>query len=207
MCAGSAQVTFVELRGSYYTGCKPAEANKNPNANTTPKHKTTEGGSNRLRNSCGYDSRMRTGETGAINSALLSVHLVHQQAASNLLRLCLSLGSWHLQKISRISETSRIETEGKSKPSFTGGRRGQIVDKLRTCNALAMCIGGASLSCEYSQHRVPGGQMACGVPCSIAWGSKFGICGVQGRPLHLLSASPKCRRQTGQRGNHHAAAG
>ena len=42
MCAGSAQVTLVELRKSFYTGCKPAKA-KNPKTNTTPKHKTTRG--------------------------------------------------------------------------------------------------------------------------------------------------------------------
>ena len=51
---------------------------KPPN-NTTKTQKPPEEGSNLLRNSCGHGSRMRRGETGAMNSAKLSVHLVPQQ--------------------------------------------------------------------------------------------------------------------------------
>ena len=66
------------------------ERNKTPKhqtnqQKTTQKHKTPAGGSNLLRNSCGREDRMRKGETGATNSAQLSVPLVLQQAASNLL--------------------------------------------------------------------------------------------------------------------------
>ena len=41
MCAGSAQVTLVELRGSYHAGCKPNKRAKHPNTKQ-PKTKNTK---------------------------------------------------------------------------------------------------------------------------------------------------------------------
>ena len=154
MCAGSTQVTLVELSGSYYTGCKPAKANQHP---TTPKRKTKEGGSNLLRNSCGHGSRMRKGETGAMNSAPLSVHLVHQQADSDLLSLCLVLGTFNRFRRYRNYLEQRQEASPDLHP-LVGGE-----DKLCTCNALAMHLRDTSVSSEYSQQWVPGGQVACGL--------------------------------------------
>ena len=84
MCAGSAQVTLVKLRRSYYTGCKPNRRTKHPNTKATQnqKHqKHQREGSNLLRNSGGRVCREREGETGALNSANLSVLLVPQQTA------------------------------------------------------------------------------------------------------------------------------
>ena len=81
MCAGSAQVTLVKLRRSYYTGCKPNRRTKHPNTKTTQNQKHQKEGSNLLRNSCGRVRREREGETGALNSAKLSVLLVPQQTA------------------------------------------------------------------------------------------------------------------------------
>ena len=100
MCAGSAQVTLVELRRSYYTGCKPNRRTKHPNTNQ-PKTKNTKNtkreGSNLLRNSCGRVSREREGETGALNSAKLSVLLVPQQTAQCLIsaRHSQTFWRWH----------------------------------------------------------------------------------------------------------------
>ena len=150
MCAGSAQVTLVELRGSYYTGCKPAKANQHPNTKTTPKRKTKEGGSNLLRNSCGHGSRMRKGETGAMNSAPLSVHLVHQQADSDLLSLCLVLGTFNRFRRYRNYLEQRQEA---SLHPLVGGE-----DKLCTCNALAMHLRDTSVSSGKSQSSRQGGR-------------------------------------------------
>ena len=81
MCAGSAQVTLVELRRSdnavaNQTEEQSAQTPTNPKPKT-PKHQRER--SNLLRNSCGRVSRKREGETGALNSARLSVLLVPQQ--------------------------------------------------------------------------------------------------------------------------------
>ena len=85
MCAGSAQVTLVELRRSYYTGCNPNRRNQKKPTKPNKTQKPQEEGSNLLRNSCGHGGRMRRGETGAMNSAKLSVHLVPQQLISTCL--------------------------------------------------------------------------------------------------------------------------
>ena len=93
MCAGSAQVTFVEFRRSYYTGRNPEgeTTTKQPKQHQarTPNTKATQNqttkppkeGSDLLRNSCGHVSLKRRGETGALNSAKLSVLLAPQQSA------------------------------------------------------------------------------------------------------------------------------
>ena len=65
MCAGSAQVTLVELRRSYYTGCEPNRRNKHPNTHQTKnqnQQKHQRKGSNLSRNSRGHVSREREGE-------------------------------------------------------------------------------------------------------------------------------------------------
>ena len=84
MCAGSAQVTLIELRRSYYTG-RTSKEEQNPKNTTKPKQ-TPKGGSNLLRNSCGLGGIVRRGETGAMNSAKLSVYLVPQQTCKCLRR-------------------------------------------------------------------------------------------------------------------------
>ena len=78
MCAGSAHVTLIELRKSCYTGCIPTEE-QNPKNHTPPPKKTPKQGNNLLRNSCGLAGIVKKGETGAMNSAVLSVYLVPQK--------------------------------------------------------------------------------------------------------------------------------
>ena len=82
MCAGSAQVTLVELRGSYCTGCNHRNETKQTPKTTQkthkqpkPNHKTTAGRKDRnLLCNLGGDrsQRAQKGETGAMNSATLS---------------------------------------------------------------------------------------------------------------------------------------
>ena len=101
MCAGSAQVTLVELRKSCYPGCNPSErqtkqnkeqppSNQQPET-TTPK-RTPDQGNNLLRNSWGLAEKVSEGETGAMNSAKHSVYLVLQQTRKCLRHLVLVAG-------------------------------------------------------------------------------------------------------------------
>ena len=78
MCAGSAQVTLIELRESCYTGCNPTEEQDPKKPHTTPQ-KNAQTRNNLLRNSCGLAGIVKKSETGAMNSAVLSVYLVPQK--------------------------------------------------------------------------------------------------------------------------------
>ena len=94
MCAGSAQVTLVELRESCCCpGCTPTKRQnkKTPtpqpeNQKTTTPKRTPNPGNNLLRNSCGLAEIESEGETGAMNSAMRSVYLVLQQTRKCLVR-------------------------------------------------------------------------------------------------------------------------
>ena len=117
MCAGSAQVTLIELRGSCYTGYNPTEEQDPKKPHTPHTKKTPKQGNNLLRNSCGLAGTVKKDETGAMNSAVLSVHLVPEKP-----RKCLR-HSWQRREV-KPSDRGRYERVRKS-PQQTGG-----VDKL-----------------------------------------------------------------------------
>ena len=88
MCAGSAQVTLVELRKSCYPGCNPTETTTNQRQkktqNNTHTHTHTQPGTpereqpaTQLIEPC---RQSEEGETGATNSARRSVVLVPQRS-------------------------------------------------------------------------------------------------------------------------------
>ena len=120
MCAGSAQVTLIELRRSCYTGCIPTARKRPPNSKTTTAQKDTKKGSNLLRNSRGLAGIVKRGETGATNSAMRSVYLVPQQT--------------RLHMSNPVSNLIQAAGDTPTSPSF-GWKRGQV---LLQCSARAL---------------------------------------------------------------------
>ena len=69
----------VKKELQYRSQSKRKKQHQKPKATQNQNTQPPKEGSNLLRNSCGHVSRMRRGETGAMNSAKLSVLLVPQQ--------------------------------------------------------------------------------------------------------------------------------
>ena len=84
MCAGSAQVTLVELRKSCYPGCNPSETKTNQKTpKTTHKKPETPGREQPATQLIEPCRQSEEGETGATNSARRSVVLVPQRSLND----------------------------------------------------------------------------------------------------------------------------